>query len=117
MSYESNIPTSKNILWALVGGVFVGLLLGWLLAYLAVLPAMLGLIFFALAGMVIGYLMFRIGQPAAPVPVIQLWGMAIAAGAIVWCTELAVECDMLPDQVKLSIESMLPEALNEEDGA
>lgn len=52
---------------AVVAGAIVSLPLGWLLSYGAALMALLGLFFFALFGLIIGAVMFRVAEPARPI--------------------------------------------------
>jgi F0F1-type ATP synthase assembly protein I len=68
-----------RILASLVLGCVLGIPTGILLAYLAALPGYLGLFFCLLFGLLIGASMYRVGKPAAPVPV----GMLVSVAAVV----------------------------------
>lgn len=81
---------------AVGGGFLVSLPLGWLLSYGAALPFMLGLFFFALFGLLIGAVMFRIGLPARPVSLVPL---KIGVGIVVvicWGLSIVIEAHDFP---------------------
>jgi len=77
------MPKPSRIGWSLIGGCAVGLPIGWLMGYLALLPFFLGLFFFALLGLVVGAVMFRFGRPAAPAPRPALWLIGNAVAIVV----------------------------------
>ena len=110
--YDSNIPTSPNLLWSFMAGAFVGLFFGWLLGYLAVLPYLAGLPLFFIAGMGVGWLMTRVGQPAAPVRRPTVWLMGVGVALIIWSASLAIEYDEAANGVALEIESKLERDLD-----
>ena len=69
---------------AVVAGAIVSLPLGWLLSYGAALVALLGLFFFALFGLVIGAVMYRVGAPARPVSSGRLIGGIVLVVVVCW---------------------------------
>ncbi len=65
----SNTPGPAGRWWFGVGvGAVVVLPFAFVLSYLASLPFMLGMFFFALFGLVVGAVAFRVSAPARPVP-------------------------------------------------
>ncbi|HOB73067.1 MAG TPA: hypothetical protein PKG54_00950 [Phycisphaerae bacterium] len=84
-------------LWlALIVGVALALPTSWVLAMLAMLPRLLGLFFFLVAGLLIGAVMYRIGLPAAPVPRARLYVAGLAVALVLWLAGLMVEYQALP---------------------
>jgi hypothetical protein len=81
-----------------LGGVF-SLPFSWLLSFGALLPFLLGLFFFALFGLIIGALVFRIAAPGRP------YGKgAIVVGTTVivlvcWCTAFVLESRDFPREM------------------
>lgn len=79
-------------------GVLLAIPLGFLLSYLSFLPAMLGLFFFLLFGLLIGAAMFRFWAPLRPMPQRSIiWGVA-AAGLCGWGGALMWEAAIFPRQ-------------------
>jgi hypothetical protein len=92
-------PAVASWWWAVAAGTALGIPLGYLLSYGAALLAYLGLFFFMLFGLVIGAVMFRIGQPARP---IARWKLRTGIGLVAlsaWGTSLAFECWGFPSDV------------------
>ncbi len=89
--------------WSLAGGIALGVPSGWLLAYLAALPALLGLFFFLLIGLLIGAVMFRLGKPAAPVPRGMLRPIGMAVALLVWVTGLLAEYRWFPEHAAAEV--------------
>jgi len=89
---------------SLVAGCVLGLPAGWLLAYLGMLPMLLGLFFYLLFGLLIGAVMVRVGRRAAPVAKTGLWLIAVFVAVLVWTTSLVTEYWEFPrstnDQVR-----------------
>jgi hypothetical protein len=80
-------------------GVWFSLPFSWLLSFGALLPFLLGLFFFALFGLIIGALVFRIAAPGRP------YGKgAIVVGTtlivlVCWCTALVLESRDFPREM------------------
>jgi hypothetical protein len=68
-----------------------GLPIGWLLATAALLPFYLGLFFFALFGLLLGAVQFRIGSPAAPISRWALWFGGILVVITTWTLAMGIE--------------------------
>jgi hypothetical protein len=64
---------------------------GWLLASLALLPAFLGLFFNVLLGLIVGATVYRVAQPARPIPRFGAIGLGIVVAASIWIVSLAGE--------------------------
>ncbi len=118
MPSESASPATTGVgrWWIAVGCALVAAVpLGWLLSYGAALVAMLGLYFFALFGIILGGVMFRMAAPVRPIPTYQL---RLGAGIVVvfcWCLSMAVEVHEFPtDKANQAVEQtpMLPEGQN-----
>jgi len=99
MEQDLTIPTSRHFYVSFLAGAFAGAASAWILAYLVALPMMLGVVFFLLDGVMVGMLVSRIAQPAMPVRKQWLWlsGSSIALLTVV--VGLAIECELLPDDV------------------
>ncbi|UCF34924.1 MAG: hypothetical protein JSV78_06375 [Phycisphaerales bacterium] len=84
---------------AVLVGVWFSLPFSWLLSFGALLPFLLGLFFFALFGLIIGALVFRIAAPGRP------YGKgAIVVGTTVivlvcWCTAFVLESRDFPREM------------------
>jgi hypothetical protein len=92
-------PVAARWWWAIVAGVVLAVPFGWLLSYAAALLAMVGLFFFMLFGLVIGAVMYRIGQAARPVP---RWKLKLGVALVVfvgWTVSIAVEARDFPSDV------------------
>lgn len=91
---------------ATIVGVLCALPIGWLLATAALLPFYLGIFFFALFGLILGAVMFRIGLPAAPIakPALYVGGALVIV--VAWVLAMCVEYQHLyPDAVRFVKES------------
>jgi hypothetical protein len=84
---------------AVLAGLLFSLPFSWLLSFGALLPFLLGLFFFALFGLIIGALVFRIAAPGRP------YGKgAIVVGTTVivlvcWCTAFVLESRDFPREM------------------
>ena len=124
--------------WLAVGsGVAVSLPLGWLLSYGASLPFMLGLFFFALFGLVIGAVVYRVGLAARPVPSMQIrlgtavviimcFGISLAKEARDYPIDMAdyvsrtvqlLPDDMTSDDLKTDVVAFIQSTLRERYGS
>jgi hypothetical protein len=86
--------------WALIAGAVVAVPIGWLLAYLAALPFMLGIFFFLVLGLITGATMFRFGSKAALPATWVLWFIGSTVAIILSLTSLWAEYQALPGGVK-----------------
>ncbi len=79
-------PAGWPARWTLatLAGILVSLPFGWLLATAAMLPFYLGLFFFALFGLVIGAVLFRVARPAVPIarPPLIVGGMVTVVATL-----------------------------------
>ncbi|MCH7814236.1 MAG: hypothetical protein IID40_09475 [Planctomycetes bacterium] len=82
-----------------LAGVGVGLPIGWLLCYGALLPFFLGLFFFTLFGLLVGAVVFRVVQGARPIPRSRIAGGTAVVVLAVMTVSLTVEGRDFPDQV------------------
>ena len=84
------VPSAARVVGGVVAGMVLSLPLGYLLCHAASLPAMLGLFFFLLFGLLIGAAMVRVWTPLQPLAprtirvgvalvVLSAWG-----GSLVW---------------------------------
>lgn len=91
-------PRKPGRLWlALATGLALAVPASWALAALAMLPRLLGLFFFLLAGLLIGAVMYRVGLPAAPAPRPRLYCTGLAVALTLWMGALVVEYRSLPE--------------------
>lgn len=95
------VETQLSARWmiAVGAGCLAGLPIGWLLAFGALLPFYLGLFFFVLLGLVLGAIVFRIGQVDRPLPRRRI---VIGTGcvlAVTWLASLTTEARVFPGQV------------------
>lgn len=111
---EPPIPRTRWFGWSPLAGLLVAVPSGWLLAYLAALPFMLGLFFFLLLGLIVGAVMYRIGTKS-PVPSASvLWLAGSAVAVMMMLTSLWAEYHALPRSVEKRVrdsyfESFTPE--------
>lgn len=75
---------------AAIVGVVLGGFAGILLAFLADLPAYLGMFFFLLVGLLIGAFCYRFGKSAAPAPKGTLWVIGLLVVFTTWGSSLYV---------------------------
>jgi hypothetical protein len=109
---------STLIVFSFVAGVAVAAPSGWLLAYLAALPFLLGLFFFLLLGLIVGATIYRVGSKA-PVPTTAtLWVLGSSAACVLMLVSLYTEYRALPrsleKKVRDSIFESLPDPQREE---
>lgn len=94
-------PQNRSVAWSLVAGLVVGVPSGWLLAFLAALPFMLGIFFFVLVGLIIGAVMFRFGSRTPRTPSRRtLWLIGSSVTATVLLVSLWTEYRTLPQSVE-----------------
>lgn len=97
-----------------VAGMAASLPLGWLLSYGAMLPAMLGLFFFALFGLVIGATMYRVGARHRPMSIGRLRAGVGLIVAFCWGTSMYFEVREFPsDKAREALHRvpMLPDGM------
>ncbi len=82
-----------------LAGVGAALPIGWLLCYGALLPFFLGLFFFMLFGLLVGAVVFRIGQGARPIARSRIVGGTTVVVLAVMVVSLTVEGRDFPSQV------------------
>lgn len=103
--------TRTRLRWyvAVVAGAIVSLPLGWLLSYGAALMALLGLFFFALFGLLIGAVMYRVAAPARPITSIHIkTGVAVVV-LFCWGLAMAKEVHDFPgDKANYALEKVAP---------
>ncbi len=95
----TRVRTASRWRWAVVVACLVGLPIGWLLCYAALLPFFLGLFFFVLFGLLLGAVLFRIGQVSRPLPRITLLAGSAAVIVVSWTTAFLTETYDFPRQV------------------
>lgn len=96
----SNIPQRRGgSLWAaIVVGLALSIPVGWFLAYLAALPAFMGLFFFMLIGLLVGAFVDRV-RGGARISRAGLWRLGIAVTLTIWLTSLYSEYRQIPDEI------------------
>ncbi len=117
---EREAATGGGVRWwvAVGAGVVISVPLGWLLSYGASLPFMLGLFFFALFGLVVGAVVFRVGVAARPIPTTHIKvGTAVVIIAC-WGLSLGKEVNDFPldmaDYVIRAVQ-LLPDGMTSDD--
>lgn len=83
-------PRSRWVL-AMFVAIALGLPIGWLLSHLALLPFYLGLFFFALFGLVVGAVQYRIGSAAAPISRSRAYLSGAVVVLVIWTVALQIE--------------------------
>ncbi len=86
--------------WSYLTGLLLAVPLGWMLAFLAALPFMLGLFFFLLLGLVIAATMFRFGIKAPPPSRAAAWFMGTSVAVLIMGTSLWTEYRAFPRSVE-----------------
>ncbi len=113
-------PRSANnrwIGWSYLAGLAVALPSGWLLAYLAALPFLLGLFFFLLLGLIVGATMYRVGSKA-PVPTTAtLWLLGSSVAVILLLSSLYTEYRALPRSVEKKVRDSISDPLAPDERA
>jgi hypothetical protein len=117
----TNTPSSARdgwIGWSLIAGIILAVPLGYLLAFLAALPFMLGLFFFLLLGLIVAATMFRFGIKAPPPSRPVAWAMGTIVTVVLMGTMMWAEYQALPRSLngkvrKSYFESFTPEKLAE----
>lgn len=117
---ESATPAATNVgrWWiAVLSALVLAIPLGWLLSYGAALVALLGLYFFALFGIILGGLMYRIASPVRPIPntlviagvtIVTLFCWGISMGLEVYefptdkADQAAQKVPILPDEMDVT---------------
>lgn len=69
----------------------LGVPIGCLLSYAAALPNFIGVFFFALLGLVVGAIVFRIASPNRPFPKFSVISGTTAVTAIIWTSSIVKE--------------------------
>jgi len=82
-----------------LAAVGVGLPIGWLLCFGALLPYFLGLFFFLLFGLLLGAVMYRLTSAARPVPRGRLIAAAVIIPLFAWTVSVVVEAHDFPRQM------------------
>ena len=77
--------------WALVLGCVLAVPVGWVLATLILLPALLGLFFYMLFGLLVGAFVYRVASPVMPIPRPTAFALGIAVTLVIWCVSLVGE--------------------------
>lgn len=118
---ESTAPTEPAptgwIGWSLVAGLAAAIPSGYLLAYLAALPFLLGLFFFLLLGLIVGATMFRAGRRAPAPSAAVLWTIGSAVALALMFTSLWAEYQALPRSVEKRVRKSIYESLTPEKRA
>ncbi|MFQ5491468.1 MAG: hypothetical protein ACE5GE_12170 [Phycisphaerae bacterium] len=98
---DAATPTDLTARWmaAVAAGCLAALPIGWLLAFAALLPFYLGLFFFVLFGLILGAVVFRIGQPDRPLTRRRIVVGTACVVAVGWGTSLTTEARVFPSQV------------------
>ncbi|MHC4091457.1 MAG: hypothetical protein ACYSVY_14500 [Planctomycetota bacterium] len=107
-------PNSKRWGVAVLAAAGLGLPLGWLLCYGALLPFFLGLFFFLLFGLLLGAVMYRLGGPARPLARGRLVLGTVVVVAVTWTVSMLVEGYDFPSQMAdkaISQHRRLPEGV------
>jgi len=104
--------------WSVVSGLVAGVPAGWLLAYLAALPFLLGLFFFVLLGLVVGAIMYRFGSKAPEPSRALLWSIGTSVALAMLLSSLWAEYRALPTSVSRRVrdsyyESFTPQRRSE----
>ncbi len=95
--------------WAVFAGALASLPLGWLLSYGAALMALLGLFFFALFGLVIGAVVFRVGQSARPIHPRHIKIGTALVTIVCWGLSMAKEVHDFPqDKARFALKQASP---------
>ena len=94
-------PAAPKARWplAVAAASGVGLPIGWLLCYAALLPFLLGLFFFALFGLLLGAVLYRVGHPARPLRRRSMRLGVIVVMTFTWVISMLTEGYDFPRQV------------------
>lgn len=96
----------------------VGLPIGALLCYAALLPFFIGLFYFMLFGLLLGAVLYRVGQRGRPMSKRTVMAGVAVVVAVIWATSLLTEAYDFPGQVAAySYEKIrrLPEGMTPDD--
>lgn len=113
---ETGAPRSPHparqawIGWSLLAGLALALPSGWLLAYLAALPFLLGLFFFLLLGLMVGAMIYRVGSTARVASRATLWLLGSSAAFVLVSSSLYTEYRALPRSVEKRVRDSIFEA-------
>ena len=96
-------PTPK-FRWpvAVLAACGVGLPIGWLLCYAALLPFFIGLFFFVLFGLLLGAVLYRVGHPTRPLRRRSVRLGVIVVVVFTWAVSMLTEGYDFPRQVAKS---------------
>ncbi|MBI4580939.1 MAG: hypothetical protein HY718_14625 [Planctomycetes bacterium] len=97
--------------WSFIAGCALAIPSGWLLAYLAALPFLLGLFFFLLLGLIAGATMFRFGAQAAAPSRGAAWLMGTTVALVMLLTTLTAEYRAFPRSVERVVRKSFYESL------
>lgn len=84
---------------AVLVGAGAGAPAAWILSYAAALPFFLGAFFFALFGLMLGALVFRVAQPVRPYPAAHVWIGTTLLVLMVWGMALVKESRDFPHEM------------------
>jgi hypothetical protein len=107
MAVEQGAARGSSFRWYVATAVALvcAVPIGWLLATAALLPFYLGLFFFALFGLMLGAVQYRIGSPAAPIAKSAIYTGGILLIVVTWLIAMGFEYDHLySDGVRLAKE-------------
>ncbi len=94
LAAEAPPPTRafpRDWIIATLAALAAGLPIGWLLATAALLPFYLGLFFFALLGLLLGAVQYRVGLSAAPLPKSSVYAGGAVVILVTWLISMGVE--------------------------
>ena len=81
---------------AVLAGIVLSIPLGWVLSYVASIPYMIGVFFFALLGLLLGACVFRVARPKAPYPSAPIITGTTLLVVLCWGISVYVEAQDLP---------------------
>jgi hypothetical protein len=112
---EENASKSGSLLTGWIVAAVVGMGLGIILTWLAVLPFLLGLYFFLLAGLLLGAIIARFGKSDSPQPKGRIWAASVTIACLVWMVTLVVEYVTFPRDAFEEVLTSLPAYVPQED--
>jgi hypothetical protein len=111
---EARAPATGWIGWSPIAGLVAGIPSGWLLAYLASLPFMLGIFFFMVLGLITGAIMFRFGSKARLPATWLLWAIGSTVAAALMVTSVWSEyADALPRNLRKAVRDSYQESFSQ----
>ena len=84
---------------SVAAGAMAGLPIAWLLSYAASLPFFLGAFFFALFGLIVGALVFRVAAPGRPYASTHVFSGTTLLVLLIWGLSLAKESADFPHEM------------------